>query len=334
MSISDAVRAGLRRRRGWVALRRVQREGAWRAFRRWHLWTKILKTAPVATDPVGPGARVEVHTLCYERDYLCALWALKSFYHFAGVSYPLVIHLQGRSTRRMLRRLRAHFPAARLVPQGEADPLVEGELRRRGLARLLAARRASPFMLKLTDFPLLSDAEHLLALDPDLVFFRRPAELLAAAAGPGRASLFQRDAASTYNISGERARAELGVDLAPRVNTGIMLFARASLDLARCERYLEHPEVARPNGWIEQTLYALWASERGRVEYLPESYLVSLSEEVSPAGLVLRHYAGPSRPLLTSEGMPALVRAGFLDAASAASRPAPRPRGLKGEVIR
>jgi hypothetical protein len=303
----------LRKSSAWVAFRHLQYEGVWRANRRQWLWSRILRTPPIVTDPVSPEAPVEVHVLCYARDYLCAVWALKSFYHFARVTCPLVIHVQGDVPRRVAVRLQRHFPVARVIPQAEADAAVESWLRGRGLGRLLAARQRTPFMLKLTDFPVLSQCTHLLTLDSDVLFFRLPAELLAAVRTPSAVTLFQRDPESTYNISEERALSELDIRLAPKVNTGIMVFPRDSLDLFRCEEYLGHPDVARPSGWIEQTLHALCASEHGRVAYLPDSYLVSLETDVNLESLVARHYAGPSRPLLTSEGMRHLVRAGFLD---------------------
>lgn len=311
--LRERISRYLRRSSTWVAIRRFQYEGIWRANRRWRLWSRILSTPPVITDPVGQGTPIEVHVLCYERDYLCAIWALKSFYHFAGVTYPLVIHVHGDVPRLVTARLQDHFPAARVILQSQADGIVEPWLRERGLVRLLAARQATPFMLKLTDFPVLSASTHLLTLDSDVVFFRCPAELLTAARTPSSVTLFQRDPESTYNISEERALSELGIRLAPKVNTGIMVFPRESLNLFRCEGYLGHPDVARPSGWIEQTLHALCASEQGRVAYLPDSYLVSLETDVDLGSLVARHYAGPSRHLLTSEGMQELVQAGFLD---------------------
>lgn len=314
MSLKETLRGRLRRSRAWVTLRRAQREGFADALGRYRLWSKILGTPPVFTDEVAEGAPVELHVLCYERDYLCALWALKSFYHFAQARMPLVVHLQGRATRLMKNRVQRHFPSARVVMQREADEVVEAWLAARGLARLIEARRRNPFMMKLTDFAVTCRAVNLLTLDSDIIFFRRPAELLAATAtgGPLPFSLFQRDPASAYNISEERARRELGVELAPRVNTGITLSARGALDLARCDAFLAHADVARSTGWIEQTLHALAASESGRVRYLPESYLVSLEPHRDPRSLVARHYAGPSRALLTREGMTALERSGFL----------------------
>jgi hypothetical protein len=238
---------------------------------------------------------------------------LKSFYHFTQARYPLVIHVQSIVPERALARLRTHFPGARIITQAEADAVVETWLDRKGFFRLVKARRRSPFMLKLTDFSILSAAVHLLTIDSDVIFFNRPSDLLVATEMPLQSNLFQRDPASTYNLSEERALEDLGVMLAPQVNTGIMLFPRESIELSRCEQYLAHPEIARPSGWIEQTLYALMASEQGRVKYLPDSYLVSLETNAPLDKVIARHYAGPTRPLFTYEGLPELIKRGFLD---------------------
>ena len=307
------VRAHLRRNGTWVTLRRVQREGWRKALHRWRLWLQILDTPPILTERVDGRTPVEVRLLCCERDYLCGIWALKSFYHFAAVRYPLVIHLQGKVPKRAVARLQTHFPRARVVPQAEADRFVEAWLAERNFLRLLAARRYSCMMLKLIDFSVMSHSQNLLTLDTDILFFRSPTELLIATHEPLHVSLFQHDGASTYNLSEERARSELGIDLAPRINAGLRVFARESLDLSRCEAYLAHPDVARPSGWIEQTLHALYASEQGKVAYLPDAYWISLEPNFHWDSLIARHYAGPSRPLLTSEGIPRLIQTGFLE---------------------
>lgn len=313
MSLQDTLRNRLRGNRNWVAFRRLQHEGWVQAYRRWSLWSKILGTPPVETETVHQHGPVEVHLLCHERDYLQAIWALKSFYRYSDVTYPLVIHVQGRAYGRMATRLQRHFPAARIVLQHEADAVVEEWLSRRGLLRLLSARRTSPYMLKLTDFLLMSRAVHLLTIDSDVLFFRCPTDLLAASEKPLSVNLFQRDPANNYNLSREQALADLGIALAPRINVGLMLFARESIDLFRCEEYLAHPDVAGSGPFLDQTLYALCASEQGKVAYLPDNYLVSLDDRVNLQHVIARHYAGPSRPALTSEGIPALIQSGFLE---------------------
>jgi hypothetical protein len=87
-----------------------------------------------------------------------------------------------------------------------------------------------------------------------------------------------RDVSSGYSISLDRAVSALRVRLAPAMNTGIMLFRR------------EHVSD---------------------VEYLADDYLISM--QPGPDNVVARHYAGPSRTLLTREGMPRLLKAGLLE---------------------
>jgi hypothetical protein len=311
----DRLRQAVRSVPAYVALRRWQREGFVRAYRRVQLWRTILTTPPVRTAPRSPDA-VEVHLLCYRLDYLAAIWTLKTFYRASGVEFPLVIHVSGAVGRRMFDRLRAHFPDAAIIPQTQADHEVEARLAAGGFTRLADARRASAFMLKLTDFPLLAAGATVLGLDSDVLFFAPPRELLEHAARPGCGYLFQRDPESTYNLTEATALQDFGIRLVPRVNTGILVYPRELPDLAAFERYLAHPDVARPTGYIEQTLYALHASELGAAEYLPDSYLIDLRPNLPHAGLTARHYAGPSRTLLTAEGMPHILGAGLLGGSS------------------
>lgn len=284
----------------WVDIRRWQREGFLQVYRRWRTLSEILKTAPVSTG--RQRADDELHLLCYRNDYLGAIWTLKTFYRFAPSSIPLVIHIQGAPAPRMMTRLAHHFPDARLIPQAEADEIVIPELRRRGLAKLLAARNANHYTLKLTDFLLLGEAPNLLTLDSDVLFFGNPRTFLAQSEG----HLFQRDPESTYVMSAATAKSAFNIELQPRINVGMMHFRRDSISLERCDEYLS--AFPKLDGWLEQTLYALHSSERGNVDYLPDDYLISLEGGIDHSKLVARHYAGPSRPLLHEEGIPFLMR--------------------------
>lgn len=303
----------LRESPAWLTLRTIRADG-WRlTARRWRTWPRILSTRPIVTPRVGAPAAAEVHLMCFEGDYLAAIWALKSFYAAAGVIYPLIIHLQGQMSRRARQRLATHFPVADIVTQADANERVEPMLAGRGLTRLHNARRASPMIMKLADFALLGQAAHVLAMDSDVLFFRRPEELVLANGASAPGSWFMHDIGSSYNISPERALTDLGIRLEPRVNCGIMFFRRDSLRLERCDELLAHPDVARVGGLIEQTLQALCASEDGRVRFLPDSYLISLDGRVNLDRVIVRHYAGPSRTLLTEEGMPRLVHDGLFE---------------------
>lgn len=311
MSVRARVGAGLSQWYWWRTVRRIQTEGVGPAFRRWQQWRRVLTTSPVRANAPGSGP-VEVHLLCHRGDHLCAIWALKTLYRTSGVEWPAVVHLQGETTATMIRRFQRHVPDARLIAQDEADARVRRVLESR-CPRILEARRQSPFMMKLIDPVLLAGAERIVILDSDVLFFREPRELRAhVEEAPSDAWLFQRDPASTYNVTEADAASAFGIRMPDRVNSGIAVVPRSLVDLELCERLLEHPDVRRPSGWIEQTLFALCAGARGRVEYLSPSYMISLARGLDYDTMTARHYAGPSRPLLTEEGMPYAALQGCL----------------------
>lgn len=307
------IGSGPRQRYWWRTIRHIQDEGAVRAFQRWRRWRKVLATPPVYADVPGRSP-VEVHLLCHRRDHLCAIWALKTLYRTSGVRWPAVVHVQGPCTGAMKRRFRAHVPDARLIVQEEADARVREALAGR-YPRLVDARRQSPFMMKLIDPALVAGSERIVILDSDVLFFREPCELRAHVEhAPAETWLFQRDPSSTYNVSEAVAASALGIRIPERVNSGIAVVPRSLVDLDLCERLLEHPDVRRPSGWIEQTLFALCAGARGHVEYLSPSYVIALERGLDYGDVTARHFAGPSRPLLTEEGMPYAALRGCLGA--------------------
>jgi len=301
----QSLQSWLRRRRWWLELREIQREGWGDAWRRFRIQRRILTTPPVRT---GRGGDVEVRVLTWRRDWVNMLWALKSFYYYARVDFPLYIH-DGGLARGQAEQLLHHFPDAVLVSEEEADALVETALRQRSLVRCLEYRRKNPSTRKLFDFAVLGRTDYLLSIDSDIVFFRRP-DLLLPAPGQQPCNRYNEDSAYWYSMTLDELEAAFGIRPPPRINSGLALIRRESLDLPAVERWLENPKLFA-DAWVtEQTLHALSATVAG-VELLPASYCVS-TERGFPEDVICKHYPGYFRPLLYQEGMKRLVAAGFL----------------------
>lgn len=306
LTLRTAVSRVLRTLWWWPHLRRVQHDGVRRSMSRRRALTPVLDTPPMPTAPLTAAAAYELHLVCYFADYLSAMWALKSYLQYADQHVHLYLHVQGHAPWWMRRRLRRHFPDARLVLQDEADRIVIPWLAARQYTRLAQLRASAAVMLKLVDVALIGRLNRVLLLDSDVLFFKAPTELLAAAGDP-TATTFQQDAFSCYVLSREQARSAFQIELVERVNTGIVAIDRSAIDLGLCERLVEHPTFwDRRSGWGEQTLYALLASARGPVQLLPSTYAISMDEPPRPDSLVARHYSGPSRQYLTAHGIPFL----------------------------
>lgn len=281
-------------REGWIhALRRVRIEG------------DILRTRPLRTARQG---KLEVRLLTWRRDWINSIWALKSFYYYAGVDYPLRIH-DGGLLNGQAAALREHFPDAEIITAQEGDRRVEAILRERDLQRCLAYRRRNVATRKLFDFFLLSQADRIITIDSDIFFFQRPQRLLA---GVGqKKNLYLEDGAYFYSMSLDELETAFGIRPPPRINSGLSLVARSSIDFPSIEEYLKNTRLAADTWVTEQTLHALCAARFG-VELLPGSYRISDQAGIA-ADMVCKSYAGTARTLLCEEGMPALKSRGLLE---------------------
>jgi hypothetical protein len=302
----SAVRRLLRTQLWWIQLRELQREGLTAAWRRTLIQRAIDRTPPVETDTSGA---VEVRMLTWRRDWRNAVWALKSFYAYAGVSYPLFIHDGGWLPSQAV-QLQRHFPNATLVAGKEADDQVETILRNRGHLNSLRYRQKNSSTRQLFDFFLLSNADHIITLDSDLLFFRRPAELTLSAEG-FRRNLYTRDSAYFYSMTLDELESSIGVRPLPYCNTGACLVRRESVDFELIERCLALPKMFDDNWVTEQTLQAVSGTLYG-ADYLPDTYRIE-PREGGPAELVCKHYPGLYRRRLYEEGMPYLLERGFLN---------------------
>jgi hypothetical protein len=174
-------------------------------------------------------------------------------------------------------------------------------------------------MRKIVDVPMYAASGAVFLLDSDVLFFHRPDELLSAPSD-GIAVFNSDHPGSWHLISAAAAEVRWGIRPVARFNSGVGVFTPSSVSLDKVERFLAAPELdpagaLHPNfrGLIEQTLLALLAAD-WPLRLLPDSYLVSHGPVGGNCRPVARHYAGASRQLMFTEGIPTLVRDGFLAA--------------------
>ncbi|MDD5390170.1 MAG: hypothetical protein PHD37_12540 [Gallionellaceae bacterium] len=130
----------------------------------------------------------EIHALLGTRHVGMCLWAVKSFLHCAGKRYAVVLHDDGSLTDGDIAKLQRHLVGVRIFRKPEADSLIAPRVanyshvfkyRFGQLGETDWGRRMSIFSLKLIDFNLLENASKVLVLDTDVLFFKRPDEIIA-----------------------------------------------------------------------------------------------------------------------------------------------------------
>lgn len=272
----------------------------------------IYDSRPV---PCGETRGYEVHILTCERDRTMAFWALKSFYYHLGERPLLVVHDDGSLTPESFRLFYDHFPGCTVIraDQADEDPRLRDALSSLPLCELWRFRCDFQLAKKLYDFPCFSAEPFIVGLDSDILFFRKPAEILECV----RASMpfMMSDYQDAYEFN--------TVDLLPRLNSGLFGLRRDDFDFRLVETLLQSSVDASParrfqfwKGWLEQTMLAsLFSRSAGRRVLDLSQYQIS-SMLISDRTISQHFVNDGSRSAFFNWGLRRLDETGFLKAVS------------------
>jgi hypothetical protein len=283
----------------WYLLQRDWRRGlaaTWQdrvASRRILQWRNPFANEPPQETPV--------HLLSGADDWLLACWMLASWFHATQRNWRVVIHDDGQLPPEAHAAFAKLIPGVRGIPAGEADRAVLEALDRHPACR--AYRLAHPLARKIFDIPALTRSERFMILDSDVLFFRKPEAILRWCDEPGSGCWFNEDLKESLPIPPEEAREKLGLEIWPRVNSGLCLIERQAIDLDLCERALRETSLLKGHVWlVEQSLFAICASAYAKGGLLPPEYEVSLSPRARREA-VARHYVGAVRQRFYADGI-------------------------------
>jgi hypothetical protein len=244
---------------------------------------------------------------------------MKSFARVCGIPFRLVILCDATVTPQMKGELARNLSGAELLTFEESLPAVE-KLFQGACPTLWKLRTDGRFFTlpKVLDSYALRHGEVVLAIDPDVLFFEHPAEMLADLdpVRPYFARLNQprrdSDPSGAFCIDAAALRQRFGLDLPLRFNCGLGSFNYAAADWALVERVLSElpPDPVRAF-MLDQTIFGILALARGWQPLPPERYVLEPVDDLT--GVIARHYFGKTRDLLYLEGIPRLVRLGLLD---------------------
>ncbi len=275
-------------KRGWEASRQHYKTLPRIAEWSWPFWNEQPQSVPV-------------HVLTGANDWQLAAWMLASWFHFTEHAWPVVIHGDGTLPEEGRAVFQKLFPSVRFISRREADAAIEPLLR--SYPFCADYRRQHPLALKLFDIPHFATSEKFLIFDSDLLFFSHPREILEWAQSEADECWFNEDAQEGALLTAAEARAELGVKIWPRVNSGLCLLVKKAIDLDLCDRALAQTSIPGGHVWrIEQTLLMLCAARHGKGGLLPRTYEVSLGKHAAPDA-VARHYVGSVRDQFYAEGL-------------------------------
>ena len=292
----DSFRNILRKIPVWVHFQELRREGLYNACQRFLVQKKILNSQPFITQESG---EVEIHVLTWRKDYINLIWSLKTFYHLSEIKYPLIIH-DGGLYEKHIKILKKHFPNVTIIDRDRANREVSDYLLKNNLVKSNDYRETNVATLKVFDYKFYSKSKKILHIDSDIVFFKKPKELLEYKKSD--ISVFNKDMDFAYSVTQDELKEITGLDVPTLINSGLFMINADSIDLELIENSLQKSKSLFDNKWVtEQTLHAICAAQNG-MEFLSEDYLIS-TEKFMTDRLVCKHYTGFFRPLFYQEGL-------------------------------
>ena len=283
---------------------------------RYWLRSRILQAAPVDCPP---DAEREVHTQVCQRDWLNALWSLRSFRHFGGEPFRLVVHPHGLSEQARSTIVR-HFPGVVLSDETDVRQQIIGQWGTRYPTLVRFRQDAAFFTLpKVIDSHFLAKNEYYITLDPDVLFFSEPLEMMAIVANPsGKAACFNvlREKAvgskGCYIVDEGALEHEYNIKLDPHFGIGCGWVRPGACDWDLVEAVLaEIPLIPGFDFMMDQTVSALMVAKPGYVTLDRSRYTIEPVKSLD--GVVTRHYYSKTRDLMYLEGMRTLARRGLLE---------------------
>jgi len=254
----------------------------------------------------GAEVPVSVHMLVSSQTWDAGLMAAISFEHFSGRRWPLFIHEDGSITEAQRTVIERTLPGVRFVPRPEAEARMPRHLSAH--PKCLSNRNRHNLFLKFLDFPAYAPYDRFVVLDSDVIFFKRPVEILEWVDAGKEECWFNEDTKEKYCIPRAQIEEALKMKIWERVNTGICLMPKRAISLELSERLIAAFETdAHHPQFFEQTLYAVMASALNRGGMLPRTYNINWGYLRAP-GSICRHYVGAFKhDLLYIEGAPSLL---------------------------
>lgn len=272
-------------------------------FRRQALDSSRQLSVPPKGDSIE---RVRIVSLLCHRDVGMWLWAYHSWRQFSGLAAPVLILDDGSLTdadRADLRR----FPEVEIVNRADADRLVGDYYR--AYPEVLEYRRKTVLAPKIIDLlPLVPMDCSILLFDSDLVFFRRPDEVIALmrASGPD-VFTYAQESGRTYDVLPDLLQRY--PHLPPGFNSGLLLFRREWLQAESVARAVREVEQLPPLKMVyqDQILYLILAEAKG-YRSLPASYTEQREKDPASGDVTMKHYHSWLKDHFALEGVWSLLR--------------------------
>ena len=250
----------------------------------------VGNVAPLSKEPV---TNIEVHILCQKRDVWMLIWALYTFLYHSKLSPKIVIHDDGSFDSPSETALTKIFPHIEILSKEKADIRIAA---RNDIPSSIKEYRniKNKLSLKLVDIFLLSEAEYVLVLDSDILFYDPPNEIIDFVSQKNAHDAVISWSPLTYPLSSSESynsRHDLIQKGILNMNSGIIAYKKKALTLESFLEYFEN--LSNPNDYFSEMTGWNALVAQSNFDFLPrEKYIVKGDVQ---KGVVTKHFTSPRR---------------------------------------
>lgn len=245
---------------------------------------------------------VSVHMLVSSTTWHAGVLAAISFEFFTQRRWNLFVHEDGSVDEMTRKKIEKVLPGVHVISRTDSEEVMKERLS--GYPDAQELRQKHNLFLKFFDLPAFAPGKRMILLDSDIIFFKKPQEILDWVDSQSEECWYNEDTKEKYCIPRYEIEPALQVKLWPRFNSGLVLIPLEAISLPLSERLLTtFKTTAHHPQFFEQTLYALMSSVWGKGGALPQSYEISWGL-LRNRGSICRHYVGAFKhDLLYIEGV-------------------------------
>ncbi len=276
-------------------------------LQRINIWHLILRSKPLKQNDAD--FDVEIISIVSHNDLILYLCMIKTFYFFSNITPQTTVLDDGTLSKIDINILNHFIPFIKVVSSDTANIIVANKFNKNKYPSALFLRNNSIYLKKKIDIPLICSKPRLLILDSDLLFYRKPKEIMdwIKKLKNGDGVIFMKDCRNSNIISEIESKVVMGRKLIPKLNSGIVGFPLKQWDPMFIEKFCKYIiendiHLVRPHQM--QTIWAamfsiLKPSER---VYLSDKYILSEAKQ-SITNIDCRHFVRYVRPLFYKDAI-------------------------------
>jgi len=251
------------------------------------LGNKIRKLKPIVLEKEN--ADLTLAMLSNKRNFNESMAALYSFC-FRYKNVRIHYHEDGTLTEKEFAILTKVFPGIEIFKRKEQNVKVNDHLLAKNLSHSAQLRSHFIFSLRTFDMIIEKTTPYLLQVDSDVLFFSRPDEIIDIVENKNRNGCYNSDVGNSYTFRPEIIAKYISKPVVDRFNAGLFMHNLDEEFFYFVENVLEKQPEAASSWHLEQTLFAMYVTEKGNFIELPQYYDLARRERDKGNLIKSEHY--------------------------------------------